>query len=356
MKRKLVALTASLAVSLGGGATFVATQAIAAPSGAVSVAEASRLPELKLGSEGASVRLLQRAITYAGHRAEVDGQFGPATQSAVRAFQKARGLHVDGVVGPRTWARLLPSLSYGAKGGQVATLQLSLKDRGATLAIDGFFGPATKAAVIAFQKSSGVRADGVVGAITWGALMNEDDETATPGQPAPIDGRWVAMDQLKTGNGGNYSCGPTSVAMVLVARGKTIPGYRGANDYADAVANLRRVSGTTPDGTGANGMERALEKYGVKDQRTKDTAAALAAARSGKPVILNGYTKNLPWLGGSGGHYIVVTGFDAKTGKYKVNDPWKGRTVETSRSVLMNFGESTGDPRGGDWREHHIVS
>lgn len=69
-------------------------------------------------------------------------------------------------------------LSKGATGAQVKTLQRLLKARGykmtnggKTYGVDGSFGQATKNGVIAFQKAKGLAQDGVVGAITWSALL-----------------------------------------------------------------------------------------------------------------------------------------------------------------------------------------
>lgn len=64
---------------------------------------------LRLGSKGPNVVVLQRMLTGAGFATADDGNFGPGTDRSVRAFQRARGLVVDGVVGPATWGALAVS-------------------------------------------------------------------------------------------------------------------------------------------------------------------------------------------------------------------------------------------------------
>lgn len=68
---------------------------------------AADMPLIKKGSSGEAVRKLQRLLNAAGASLEEDGSFGPATDAAVRAYQKAHGLEVDGEVGPMTWGKLL---------------------------------------------------------------------------------------------------------------------------------------------------------------------------------------------------------------------------------------------------------
>lgn len=68
------------------------------------------LPVLKKGSKGDSVKALQ--ILLIGHGFScgsygADGDFGSSTDKAVRSFQKAKGLGVDGEVGAKTWTKLL---------------------------------------------------------------------------------------------------------------------------------------------------------------------------------------------------------------------------------------------------------
>jgi hypothetical protein len=66
------------------------------------------LPVLKNGSSNASVRTLQMLLNGNGYSSgTVDGDFGPNTEKAVKAFQKAKNLIQDGIVGQNTWTAIL---------------------------------------------------------------------------------------------------------------------------------------------------------------------------------------------------------------------------------------------------------
>ncbi|GAB3624102.1 hypothetical protein GCM10027418_21860 [Mariniluteicoccus endophyticus] len=184
IKNKLVALAGATVLSFGVTAGLALNSAEAAPVATMSTSQTSVLPVLKQGSKGEGVKVLQRFL-----KIKVDGSFGPDTLKAVKAFQKSKGLAQDGSVGPATWSKLVPVLQYGAKGDQVKVLQQTLNARGHKVSVDGSFGPATQSAVRAFQKSKGLVADGVVGPNTWRALMGASSggpvTPPAPGQGGP---------------------------------------------------------------------------------------------------------------------------------------------------------------------------
>jgi peptidoglycan hydrolase-like protein with peptidoglycan-binding domain len=68
------------------------------------------LPVLKKGSKGEAVRTMQWLLIRNGYDMEgygADGSFGGATERALKAFQEANGLEVDGSCGRKTWNKLL---------------------------------------------------------------------------------------------------------------------------------------------------------------------------------------------------------------------------------------------------------
>ena len=64
-------------------------------------------PTVRQGSRGEIVTQLQTFLAKTGSSLQIDGIFGSGTRSAVQAFQRKYGLDVDGIVGPKTWTKLL---------------------------------------------------------------------------------------------------------------------------------------------------------------------------------------------------------------------------------------------------------
>jgi peptidoglycan hydrolase-like protein with peptidoglycan-binding domain len=119
---------------------------------------------LKLGMAGEPVKRLQQKLGV-----EADGQFGPATDAALKAYQKQNGLAVDGIAGPDTFSQMglheLVLLMPGSTGETVKKLQTSLG-----INADGQYGPATVAAVKAYQQQHGLDADGYAGPVTLSTM------------------------------------------------------------------------------------------------------------------------------------------------------------------------------------------
>lgn len=124
--------------------------------------------EVHLGSTGMGVRIVRGLLDLPPGE-----EFDQQTDVAVRKFQQAHGLEVDGRVGPLTWGALRsvtapagrPTLTIGSTDPAVRWLQRRLG-----CAADGQFGPITDAAVRGFQRAADIEIDGRVGPITWAAL------------------------------------------------------------------------------------------------------------------------------------------------------------------------------------------
>lgn len=202
--------TWNLLVNTSAEAVPAVLPGAAAPSASGSDEQRYSPQVLRYGSRGEAVRFLQARLNDRGAGIAVDGSFGPATRTAVKALQGNGGLRTDGVVGPATWnilfntaASEVPATSasggssdssgsshvgtvlrYGDRGDAVAYLQARLNDRGADIPEDGRFGPATRSAVRALQGNAGLRVDGVVGPATWDVLVNTsaEDVPATGGE------------------------------------------------------------------------------------------------------------------------------------------------------------------------------
>jgi N-acetylmuramoyl-L-alanine amidase len=131
----------------------------------------------RLGDEGVAVRDIQERLDALGFASDPDHRslFGDGTVKAVREFQKARGLGVDGIVGPDTWRtlyeagyrlgdRLLFLRRPMLRGEDVAELQSRLSSLGFDPGkVDGIFGPLTEKAILEFQGNRNLAEDGKAG-------------------------------------------------------------------------------------------------------------------------------------------------------------------------------------------------
>lgn len=130
-----------------------------------------RFYPLQRGDQGYVVEALQRILTWQGVRTYVDGDFGNATERSVRQWQAKEGLSVTGMVDDTTWESLLPELTKGSSGDAVSAMQQVLVERGYTVVVDGDFGAQTDRVVRQFQGDRGLPVDGLVGHVTWAALL-----------------------------------------------------------------------------------------------------------------------------------------------------------------------------------------
>ncbi|MER7245939.1 penicillin-insensitive murein endopeptidase [Kribbella sp. NPDC000426] len=154
MRRALLALSVLLITAL-------------VPASAQAYANAF-FPTQSSGNRGADVQAIQFLLQYAGQTVDADGVFGASTVTAAKAFQTAKGLGVDGIVGPQTWTALTPTIRSGDNNAAVKALQVELNaKRRLSLPVDGVFSTAVHDALVSFQSHAGIGADGIVGPITW---------------------------------------------------------------------------------------------------------------------------------------------------------------------------------------------
>jgi GH25 family lysozyme M1 (1,4-beta-N-acetylmuramidase) len=76
------------------------------PSGGWTEALVNDLATLAVSDSGEDVKTAQGLLKARGFDVAVDGQYGPATRAAVTAFQHAKGIAADGVTGQDTWTKL----------------------------------------------------------------------------------------------------------------------------------------------------------------------------------------------------------------------------------------------------------
>lgn len=158
----------------------------------------------RIGDSGEPVRDIQDRLSALGHdNTDPSGEFGASTETAVVAFQRERGLMVDGVVGPETW-RVLYEAGYRLgdrllylrrpmlRGDDVTELQRRLGNLGFDAGKpDGVYGPETSRAVTCFQRDRGIGEDGVAGPEVITELRLVTRGEIGPGREAVREREWM---------------------------------------------------------------------------------------------------------------------------------------------------------------------
>jgi hypothetical protein len=130
-------------------------------------------PLLRRGHWNKNVVVAQYLLRHHGESGfQLNGKFGPATEQAVRRFQRASGLLDDGVIGDKTWSRLVEDARRGDSGMKVGAIQYLLHERyGYNIGVTKIYGATTEGMVSAFQKARCLGVDGMVGLKTWRTLI-----------------------------------------------------------------------------------------------------------------------------------------------------------------------------------------
>ncbi len=208
------------------------------------VAPGAALP-LREGDRGEGVADVQDRLLGLGFGPLSDppGEFGLGTRAALEAFQRRRGLRVDGVCGAQTWGtlveaghrlgnRFLYRRTPMLRGDDVAELQQRLCALGFdTGRVDGIFGDATAKALREFQENSALPVDGILGAGTLRELRRVAARGAAPlhlistvrarellrQAPPTLSGRRVAL-----GEPGGLAAPVLALRRRLVAHGASV--------------------------------------------------------------------------------------------------------------------------------------
>jgi peptidoglycan hydrolase-like protein with peptidoglycan-binding domain len=286
--------------------------------------------QIKRGASGLPVRILQYLLGL-----KVTGLFDAAVDKAVRAFQAAKEIAVDGIVGPITWGTLAASQPVEKRRrmllgtARVKAIQELIGFTGKD--VDGKFGPKTEAAVMAKQKAAGVKVDGIVGLITWTYLLTgEAIVKAVVTQPVDYkqyDSRWASKmysKSVKSRTIKNNGCGPTAMADVAASR------WDGSQDPADVAAYaVAHGYCAEENGTYRSFFAHMAARYKCRFLRTSSIAEVRKALLGGAYVIAlmgKGF-----WTGG--GHYICCWRYDPATDLIYANDPASSvRKYATSKS------------------------
>ena len=222
---------------------------------------------LKRGSRGDGVYAVTSRLAELGYPISATNYYNDSVVSAVRLFQSANGLSVDGMAGKLTQKELYsvsaigyqesgetyPTLVRGDRGmALIYTLQQRLKDLGYyTIRVDGIFGSGTQRAVRWFQSVNGLAVTGKADSATQQLLYSSQAKAASGYSPD-------SYDTLSRSN--RYNANVVPLQRRLKALGYlsgSVDGYFGSNTYR-AVRSFQSRNGLAVTGVADPGTQQLL--------------------------------------------------------------------------------------------------
>jgi peptidoglycan hydrolase-like protein with peptidoglycan-binding domain len=295
--------TKTRAVLFAASPIYASATATPTPTPTVNITE-DNVVVIQSGSRGSMVLSLQKRLVELGYyTSRLDGVYLEDDINAVRAFQKANGLTVDGKAGYQTQSLLYSSaairgdvgvttlsssLRYGSTGDDVTTLQNRLIELGyLTGTADGTFGTSTKTALVAFQTANKLVRDGVAGTETQAVLFSNSAIKNTVSTTAVLK-QGTVSDTVKD---------MQSRLITLGYLTGTADGVFGAKT-ALALLTFQRQNGLTADGiAGTKTLTKlnsttAVNASGITTTVTSNTAPTLSTKPSATNVrYANWYTE-----------------------------------------------------------------
>jgi Lysozyme like domain/Putative peptidoglycan binding domain len=260
-------------------------------------------PTLQSGDRGREVLAAQYLLRHRGQDIVADGDFSPATDRAVLAFQQASGLTADAVIGAATWTKLVVEVKSGDANAAVVAAQTLLVARDQlVIDIDGRADQDTIAAIEQFQLKRCLASSGVVGVYTWSALLSGgsycDVASATV----------LTMSQVvQLARDAGLPCGEALAIAAAIAGAES--GLRGT------AVNRNRPTAGCPDGSTDVGLWQINDCYHpeVSASCARDAACNAAAMAA----ISRGGTDWTPWSTYKNAAYLTFVP-DAKAAGDKI--------------------------------------
>ncbi|HEY9649452.1 MAG TPA: peptidoglycan-binding protein [Coleofasciculaceae cyanobacterium] len=263
---------------------------------------------LHRGNRGSQVVTLQNRLKSAGYFPKTvrsTGFYGSITETAVRKFQRAKGLPVDGVAGQKTLSALgSPSGSSGSSGSTLPTnTGLRRGNRGSAVTqlqnrlralgffngpVTGYYGQLTEGAVSRFQRARGLPANGIANSATLAALQNTNG--TTPSTP-------IARELRSGSSGSAVSQLQTRLRALRFYNGE-ITGYYGQLTEL-AVRNFQQSRGITVNGIAGRTTLAALQNTSPNRGGSTTIASLQQGSRGTRVRSLQARLKGLGYYQGS---------------------------------------------------------